>query len=71
MAGRPPLRGQKPALMKPLRSKAVEQSTLSSPLRMAARRPVAPKPVKAGKPGPTGQRHPTVPRHPLSRRKGG
>jgi hypothetical protein len=69
--GRPPLRGQKPTLMKPLRSKAVEQSTLSSPLRMAARRPVAPKPVKAGKPGPTGQRHPTVPRHPLSRRKGG
>ena len=69
--GRPPLRGQKSALMKPLRSKAVDQSTLSSPLRMAPRRPAVPTPNKAGKPGPTGQRHPTVPRHPLSRRKGG
>ena len=38
---------------------------------LATRRPVAPKPVRAGKPGPAGQRHPTVPRHPLSRRKGG
>lgn len=32
------LRGQQSALMKPLRSRAVEQTTLSSPLRMAVRR---------------------------------
>jgi hypothetical protein len=32
---------RKSALMKPLRSRAVEQQTLSSPLRMALRRPSA------------------------------
>jgi len=32
---------EKSALIKPLRSKAVEQRTLSSPLRMAGRRSLA------------------------------